>query len=214
MRTSGFPNVLKALLVLVFAALMSGCAVIGVGIGDVIGETIAEGESDKLTGTIEVGEIKINGNIHANILKSAKLSSAIFDKDMKEQNTSPSPTDVKVHTIVTEEVKRSMGNIWNNTSPVTIRLKTTFFVGGSISGFYYYQDNTEKKSLSYMQKNGVRKAVNTRLLLEQDGNMLLEVHGLWVAGNQGDEIAGARQLARELANAVLKKLNAPQKASM
>ena len=55
----------------------------------------------------------------------------------------------------------------------------------------------------------MRKAVNVHLTVEKEDDVLLEVHGLWGGNDQADEIAGARQLAREMSDAVLKKLSLP-----
>ena len=55
----------------------------------------------------------------------------------------------------------------------------------------------------------MRKAVNIHLTVERGNDVLLEVHGLWGGNDQADEIAGARQLAKEVASAVLKKLESP-----
>ena len=208
-----FFKILKILLVAVFAAMMSGCVVVGAGIG----AAISEGEANALTGIVEVGEVKMKPGVNVALIKTAKLSSAVFEKDMTTLNASPSPSGAKVSAVVTEEIRHSLGAPGNTVSPVTLRLKTTFFEGGMTSGFYYYHYNTERNTLSYMQKNGARKFVNTHFTLEQGSDTLLEVHGLWVAGNQGDEIAGASKLAKEIVSEVMKKLSvtsAPSRESV
>lgn len=136
---------------------------------------------------------------------------------MVTPNTSPNPIGVKVHTVVTEEIKRSLGSAGDTASPIVIRLKTFHDKWSLNGGFYYYGRTTERDTLSYWQKNGVRKAVNTHFVLEQGSDTLLEVHGLWVSGNQGDEIAGARKLAKEIVSEVMKKLSvtsAPSRESV
>ena len=189
-------------LVVVLGGLTSGCALVGAGIG----VAISEGEADKLSGIVEVGEVKMKASANIAILKAVKLSSAVFEKDMMTRNVSPNPTDIKVHAAVTEEIKRSLGALGESTSSVVARLKTTYhnsYPGTS----WYYLDVTEKNTLAFLQTGGVRKLVNTHFVLEQGSDTLLEVHGLWVSGNQGDEIAGARQLAKEMVSEVMKKLS-------
>ncbi|MEK9186703.1 MAG: hypothetical protein AAB885_03920 [Patescibacteria group bacterium] len=198
-----FLNTLKFFLAVVFAALMSGCALIGAGIG----AAISEGESGKLSGTVEVGEVKMKAGANVTLPKTAKLSSAVFEKDMVTLNTSSKPTDAKINAAVADEVKRSLGTPGNAVSPVTVRLKTLYTDSYPID--WYYRSITEKKTLGLFQSSGIRKLVNIHFVLEQGSDTLLEVHGLWVSGHQGDEILGARKLAREMVSEVLKKLSTP-----
>lgn len=205
MRTSGFLNVLNSLLMLALAALMSGCAVVGaVAVGGV-----ATKDAGLPSPVVEVGEVKTKPDANVVILKTAKLSSAVFEKDMATLNTAPDQTSVKVNAAVANELKRSIGIPENAVSPATVRLRTYF---GEINPWgwsgYYYWNVTERNTLTYSQVIGVKKLVNTHLLLEQGDNTLLEVRGLWVGDDQADEIAGSRQLAREIASEVLKKLSA------
>ena len=51
------------------------------------------------------------------VLKTAKLSSVVFEKDMATLNTSPGPTDAKVNTAAADEVQRSLGIPENAISP-------------------------------------------------------------------------------------------------
>ena len=200
-------KILAVSLVVVLTAMMFGCVLIGAGIGGAIGEGM---KASELPGTVEVGEVKMKAGADVATLKTAKLSSAVFEKDMTTRNTSPDPNNTKVNTAVTEEVKHSLGIPGNAASLVTVRLKTYF---GEINPWgwsgYYYWNITEKNTLSYLEVIGVRKLVNAHFILAQGNDTLLEVHGLWVGGDNADEIAGARQLAREVANAVGKKLNSP-----
>lgn len=109
---------------------------------------------------------------------------------------------------VADEAKRSLGIPGNAISPVTVRLKTYF---GEINPWgwsgYYYWNITEKNTLSYSQVIGIKKLVNAHFVLEQGSDTLLEVRGLWAGDDNADEIAGARQLAKELASEVMKKLS-------
>ncbi len=200
-----FKKIIAVFLLVFLGVSVSGCAAVGFGIGS----AISAGEADKLSGIVEVGEIKTKSSANIALLKTAKVSSAVFEKDMVTPNSSPSPNDTKVNTAVMDEVKRSIGTINNAGSSMTIHLKSFFFGGGEIASFYYYGGVTERNTLTYWQKSGVRKAVNTHFVLKQGGNTLLEVHGLWVAGDKGDEVAGARKLAREMVSEVLKKLGSP-----
>ncbi len=195
-------KLLAVSIVAILAAVMSGCVVVGAGVG----YAVSEGEADKLSGVVEVGDVKTKHGINMALLKTAKLSSLVFNEDMATPNISPRQNDTKVNTTVTEGIRRSLDTTGDAASQAIIRLKT-FYYEASITGFYYYGGVTERDTLTYWQKNGVRKAVNTHFTLEQGGDTLLEVHGLWVAGNQGDEIAGARKLAREMVSEVLKKLS-------
>ena len=198
-----FFKILKIFLVAAFAVMVSGCALVA-------GFAIIESADNNISGTTEVGEVKMKAGANVAILKTAKLSPAVFEKDMATRNASPGPTDTKVNTAAADEVRRSLGIPGNAVSPVTVRLKTYF---GEINPYgwsgWYYGDITEKNTLSYMQVVGVKKLVNTHFVLEQGSDTLLEVHGLWVSGHQGDEILGARKLAREMVSEVLKKLSAP-----
>ena len=195
-----FFKTFKMLLMVLFTTMLPGCA-LGIAIG------ITEGAANALSGTVEVGDVKMKPSVNVTVLKTTKLSSAVFEKDMATQNLSPDQNDIKVNKVVTEEVKRLLSFTGDTTSLTTARLKTFYY--DSMIATWYYRSITERETLTFMQKEGVRKLVNTHFLIEQGGGTLLEVRGLWVAGSQGDEIAGARQLAREVANAVLKKLNSP-----
>ena len=201
-----FRKVFLALVFLILAVVMSGCAAV-VGVGLTIS---SESTANDMSGIVEIGEIKMKSGANVAFLKAAKLSSAVFEKDMTTRNASPKPTDTKVNAAAADEVKRSLGIPGNAASLVTVRLKTYF---GEINPWgwsgYYYWNITEKNTLSYLEVIGVRKLVNAHFILAQGNDTLLEVHGLWVGGDNADEIAGARQLAREVANAVGKKLNSP-----
>lgn len=200
-------NILKMFLGAVFAALMSGCAVMVAGAGVAVGEN----ESTKLAvGVIEVGEVRTKLGVNITLVKEAKVSSEIFQKDMVTPDISPRSSDSKVNTAVTEEMKRVLNLSVNNSSLTVARLKTLYYDEISMWGFsyYYYGNVTERDTLSFMQRQGVRKIVNTHFTLEQGNNTLLEVRGLWIGGDDADEIAGARQLAREVASEVIKKLSA------
>ena len=198
-------KILAVSLVVVLTAMMFGCVLIGAGIGGAIGEGM---KASELPGTVEVGEVKMKAGADVATLKTAKLSSAVFEKDMTTRNTSPDPNNTKVNTAVTEEVKHSLGIPGNAASPVTVRLKTYF---GEINPWgwssWYYGKVTERETLSYGQIMIVEKLVNAHFVLEQGSDTLLEVHGLWVSDNQGDEIAGASKLAKEIVTEVLKKLS-------
>ena len=201
---SKFHKSFLVLVMVIFAALVSGCAVIGGGIG----YGIAESAAKDFAGAVEVGDIKTNGNINITLIRSATISSAIFNKDMTAPNATPRPSDMKVNAVVTEEAKHSLGAS-GGPSSVVVRVKTFYFDEGYPWGYYYWGNRTEKDTLSYYQKTSVRKAVNVYLTVEKGSDVLLEVHGLWGGNDNADEIAGARQLAKEVANAVLKKLNSP-----
>lgn len=202
-----FRKVFLTLILVVFAGSVSGC-VVAVPL-------IAAGqiEANTFSGVVEVGDIRANGKVNVASIKGAMVSSAVFNKDMTKPNENPRSGDVKMSAVIAEEVKHTIG-VYVDPSKVTIRLKV--YYDNTYPLDWYYRSVTEKGTLGLFQSAGIRKLVNAHLLLEQDGNTLLEVRGLWVAGNPGDEIAGARQLAREMANAVLKKLNSPasRKASV
>ncbi len=205
-------KILAVSLVMVLSALVSGCVVVAAGIGAVI----SEGEAGKLSGIVEVGEVKMKPGVDVALLKMARLSSVVFEKDMTTLNTSPGPTDAKVNAAATDEVKRSLGIPENAISPVTVRLKT-LYIDSYPSGNWYYLSVTERNTIGYFQSEGIRKLVNAHFLLEQGGGTLLEVHGLWVSGNQGDEIAGATKLAKEIVSEVMKNLSvtsAPSRESV
>jgi len=197
-------NTLKFFLVVVFAAPMLGCAVIGGGLG----YSIAESAARDFAGTVEVGDIKTTAGANIVLVKSATVSSVVFNKDMATPNVTPRPSDTRVNTVVTEEAGRSLG-VSGNSSSVIVRVKTFYFDEGYPWGYYYWGRRTERDALSYYQKTSVRKAVNVHLTVEKEDDVLLEVHGLWGGNDQADEIAGARQLAREMSDAVLKKLSLP-----
>lgn len=212
MRTPRFSNILKVFLAVVFAATLSGCAAVGAGIGYAIEKPMADERDKTFPGVLEVGEIEMKPGVALAIVKMANVSSEISNKDMSTPNTSPRPNDTKVNTTVADEVKRSLDLTENSSSPVTIRLKTFYFDEGWPWGYCYYRGVSERKTLinkyGVYGGRGVRKAVNTHLTIEQGNTILLEVHGLWGGNDQADEIAGARQLAREVASEVLKKLSA------
>lgn len=207
MRTSGFPNVLKALLVLVLAALMSGCAVVVGGVG----LAYERQEEEKFLGAIEIGDIKKNGNVDARLINGAVISPAVFNRDMTAPQKTPDPSDIRVNAVVAEEIKRVLG-VSSGSSTATIRVKTFYFdeerLGGYYGGYYYWDSKTEKDTLTYFQKVSVKKAVNIRFTVEQGNETILEVSGLWAGNRKADEIVGARQLAREVTSEVLKKLSA------
>ncbi len=198
-----YKKLLAVAFVTILAAAMSGCAVVGFGIG----QAISAGEADKLSGIVEVGEVKTKSNANIALLKTAKISSAVFEKDMVTLNSSPGSNDAKVNTAVSDEVKRSLGVQGGVASFAVINLKTFYINSYPLD--WHYRSVTEKSTLGLIQSSGIRKLVNTHFVLEQGGNTLLEVRGLWLAGNKGDEIAGASKLAREMVSEVLKKLGSP-----
>ncbi len=200
-------NTLKFSLVVAFAVLMSGCAVIGGSIA----YGVAESAAKDFAGTVEVGDIKIAAGANIALLKSATMSSVVFNQDMTAPNATPRPSDTRVNAVVTEEARRSLG-VSGNSPSVVARVKTFYFDEGYPWGYWYWGRRTEKDTLSYYQKTSVRKAVNIHLTVEKGSDVLLEVHGLWGGNDQADEIAGARQLAKEVAGAVLKKLESPAAA--
>lgn len=146
-------KILAVSLAVVLGALVSGCVVVGAGFGYVT--TKDAGLSPAI---VEVGEVKVKPGANVATLKTAKLSSAVFEKDMVAPNTSPGPTDAKVNTAAADEVRRSLGIPGNAISPVTVRLKTYF---GEINPWgwsgYYYWNITEKNTLSYSQVIGIKK---------------------------------------------------------
>ena len=192
-------------LVVVLGGLVSGCAVVGaVAVG-----SIATKDAGLPSAIVEIGELKMKSGANVTVLKTARLSSAVFEKDMVTPDTSPNPINVKVSAAVTEEVKRSFGGTPGNAIPLaTARLKTYF---GEINPWgwsgYYYWNITEKNTLTYSQVIGVKKLVNAHFILEQGGDALLEVHGLWAGDDNADEIAGAKKLANEMVSEVMKKLS-------
>ena len=199
-----FKKIMVLALVVVFGVLVSGCAVVG-AVG--IGYTTTK-DAGIPSPVVEVGEVKMKTGANVSFLKTANFSSVAFEKDMTTLNTSPGPNDAKVNTAAADEVKRSLGIPGNAISPATVRLKTYF---GEINPWgwsgYYYWNITEKNTLTYSQVIGVKKLVNAHFILEQGGDALLEVHGLWAGDDNADEIAGARQLAKEIVSEVMKKLS-------
>src|SRR3989344_3141532 len=194
-------------LAVVFTIVLPGCAIVAGGISyGVVGSAAKE-----FPGTVEVGDIKTSGDVGIALIKNATISSAVFNKDMTAPNTSPRLSDMKVNAVVTEEAGRSLGASGSSSS-IIIRVKTFYFDEGYPWGYYYWGGVTEKDTLSYYQKTSVRKAVNVHLTVEKGDDVLLEVHGLWGGNAVADEITGARQLAKEIVQEVLKKLNAPASA--
>ena len=203
-RKEFFVKTFRVVILVAFAALMSGCAVIGGSIA----YGVAESAAKDFAGAVEVGDIKTAAGANIALLKSATMSSVVFNQDMTAPNATPRPSDTRVNAVVTEEARRSL-SMSGNSSSVVIHIKTFYFDEGYPWGYYYWGRRTEKDTLSYYQKTSVRKAVNIHLTVERENDVLLEVHGLWGGNDQADEIAGARQLAKEVAGAVLKKLESP-----
>ena len=196
----------RVLILVAFAAMLSGCvAIAGMQYG------VQESFSREFPGIVEVGDIKINGGVEIALIKGAMISSVVFNKDMTAPNANPRPIDTKMNVVVTEKVRQDLGTS-SGSSSVIIRVKTFYFDEGRPWGYYYWGNKTEKDALSYYQKTSVRKAMNVHLTVEKENDILLEVHGLWGGNDQADEIAGARQLAKEMSDAVLKKLNALRSA--
>jgi hypothetical protein len=192
---------------MVFTVLLPGCVVVGAGVG----YSLSESAADDLAGVVEVGDIKIKKGVDIatvrNAMNTAKVSPGVFNEDMSTLNTSPDQDDIRVNVAVVEEAKRFI-NLPSTSTATTVRLKTFYYQGFLSGGFYYYGRTTERDALSYWQKNGVRKAINVHLTIENGNDVFLEVHGLWVGNSKADEIAGARQLARGVASEVIKKLTA------
>ena len=202
-----FRKILKMFLIAVFATLASGCAVLGGSVAYSIELDKMQKEAEKFPGAIEVGDIRTNGTANIALIKSAIVSSVVFNKDMTEPNATPRPSDTKVNVAVAEEAKRSLG-VSGGSSSVIVRIKTFYFDEGRPWGYYYWGSVTEKDTLSYYQKTSVRKAINAHFTVEKGSDVLLEVHGLWGGNDNADEIAGARQLAREVSSKVIEKLSA------
>lgn len=200
-----FRKVFLTLVFMVVAAVMSGCAVV---MGGAM-LSVSESSAKDLAGVVEVGEVKYKSGANIATIKTAKVLSVISQKDMTTPVTSPDKDKRAVNTAIFEEIKRSFGISVAPSPDVVINTKTFYDDGINAWGFsyYYYGNFTERETLDFSQRLGIRKLINTHFLIEQGGNTLLEIRGLWAGGDNSDEIAGARQLARELANAVLKKLN-------
>ncbi len=200
-------KLLAVSIVAILAAVMSGCAAVFA-----VGATaVSESSANDLTGIVEIGEVRAKSGASLTFVKTAKILSVVFEKDMTTPNASPDQNNTKVNAVVTEEAKRFLSLAENySSSPVEFRLKTFYTDEINAWGwsYYYYGNVTERDTLNFNQRLGVRKLINTHLTLEQGGNTLLEVHGLWGGNDKADEIAGAKQLAGEMASDVLKKLSA------
>lgn len=187
---------------MVFTVMMSGCVV-------AVPFMIAvENEANKFPGiVVEVGEVKMKAGANVAVLKTAQLSSAVFEKDMVTPNTSPRQSDAKVNATVTDEIARVLSLARNTATPIIVRLKTLYI--DKTPANWYYRSVTERKTLGLYSSARIRKLINTHFILEKESDTLLEVHGLWVGDDKADEIAGAKQLARAIVAEVFKKLNAP-----
>ncbi len=191
------------LLVLVLGTQLSACAV---GLPVLFVTTHDADAGDEKLPFVEIQDIKVEKGLDISTIKSARVMSSVLKKD-ETLNNSPRPSDKEVNVAVTEGVKRSLSIGDNASSSSVVRVSTFYYDDGYPWGYYYYS-GVSKKSISYWQQRNVGKAVNFRLTLQRDDTMLLDAHGLWW-GNEEDHIAGARQLAREMSDAVLKKLNPP-----
>ena len=192
------------LLVLVLGTQLSACAVAF----PVLFVTAHDADAgDEKLPFVEIQDIKVEKGLDIQTMKVARVTSGILKKDMKTLNDSPRPSDKEVNAAVTEGVKRSLA-IGDGTSPSSVIRVNTFYYDEGYPWGYYYYSGASKKSISYWQQSDVGKAVNFRLTLQRGDTILLEAQGLWW-GNEEDHIAGARQLAKEVASAVLKKLESP-----
>ncbi len=195
-------KILAIALVVVLCAVMSGC-VVGLPVAFVTAHDADAGD-EKLP-FVEIQDVKIGKGVDIALIKTAKLSSAVFQKDMETPNTSPSLSDSKVNAVATEEIKHSLGVAGD--SSTTIYLKMFYYDGGYPWGYYYYS-GTSKRPISYWQQRNVGKAVNLQLTLQSGNAILIEAHGLWW-GDDHDETTGAKKLVREMVSEVLKKLGPP-----
>ncbi len=200
-----FKKLIAVFLVVFLGVSVSGCAAVGF----VGGNAYMAAEAEKFTGVVEIGEVKIKSSVNITLLKTAKISSAVFEKNMTTISASPHQHDIKVNITVTEEIRRSLGATGGVVSPVTFRLKTFYYNEGWFWGYYYYESITEKNTLTRSQKYGVQKAINIHLFVEKGNDVLLEVHGLWGGNDRADEIAGAKKLAQAMVQEILKKLGSP-----
>ena len=202
-----FRKAFLALAVMVVAVMMSGCAVIVAGIGT----TIEGSESGELKPFVEVVDVSINKNVTVSTLRGVKVVSTAFNRDMETTVRYPSPQEKDINNIVAKEMLRllSVSHNANTASSETLRIDT-FYVEGYFpptAWNHYFDVSKEKKVSRWLVV--IRKIVDVRLTLRKEDTVLLEARGLWAGNDEADEIAGARQLAREVANAVLKKLNFP-----
>ena len=189
------------LLVLILGTQLSACAV-GLPVLFVTAHDADAGE-EKLP-FVEIQDIKVEKGVDISAVKTARITSSVLKKDMETLNDSPRSSDKEVNAAVIEGVKRSLA-IGNSTSPSPVIRVSTFYYDDGYPWGYYYYSGVSKKPISYWQQRNVGKAVNFRLTLQRGDTILLDARGLWW-GNEEDHIAGARQLAKAVAEEVLKKL--------
>ena len=197
-----FRKVFLTLTLLVFGAVLSGCAV-GLPVLFVTAHDVGAGD-EKLP-FVEIQDIKVEKDVDILAIKTAKVTSHILKKDMETLNDSPRSVDKEVNIAVTEGVKQFLV-VGDNSSPSSILRVSTFYYDEGYPWGYYYYSGVSKKAISYWQQSDVGKAVNVILTLQQGNTVLLKVRGLWW-GNNEDHVAGARQLAREVSSKIIEKLS-------
>lgn len=200
-----FRKAFLALILAVFAVLVSSC--VAVPAIYAVGAT----ERGELKPFVEVVDVSINKNVTVSTLRGAKVVSTAFNRDMETVAKSPSSQEKDINGIVAKETLRLLSVSRNTNTPSleTLRIDT-FYVEGYFppTAWNHYFDVSKEKKVSRWVAV-IRKIVDVRLTLRKEDTVLLEARGLWAGNDEADEIAGARQLAREVANAVLKKLNSP-----
>lgn len=208
---------LVAILVVAFAAALSGCGVLVGGIGYAIDSATQEERGARAEATlkpfVKFVKVKIDRSVTASILRSAKVSIAVLENDMKTVKISLSQREKELSNTATEEVLRSLSIpdvAVNVLASDTLHIEVLYAEGRELARDIFIFNfrggpNTEENREQWL---GIRKGAYVRLTLRRGDTVLMEARGLWGGNDKADEIAGARQLAREVASEVIKKLSA------
>lgn len=219
-----FKNILKTFLATAFAAALSGCAAVPViyAVGAADREEKAVQAEATLKPFVEFVSVETDKGITASTLRGAKVFTAILENDMKTVKSVPSQREKELSNTVMEEMLHSISILGTTTNiPILETLHIEFLYvedvekGRYAAGYHYrsfFQGNfVFGYNWTEGQRNrliGIRKGADVRLTLRRGDTVLMEARGFWGGNDKADEIAGARQLAREVASEVIKKLSA------
>lgn len=205
-----------------FAATLSGCAAVPViyAVGAADREEKSVVAEATLRPFVDFISTEIDKGVTASTLRDAKVFTAVLGNDMKTVKGTPSQREKELSNIAMEETLRSLsisGAGANTLALETLRIEVFYGEGRQIAADRYVSNcggfwgcGWKKEELERLKERspGIRKGIDIRLTLRRGDTVLMKASGFWGGNSKADEIAGARQLAREVASEVIKKLSA------
>lgn len=210
-------NILKMFLAVGFVAVLSGCGGVIVVAAVIDASATVKEASENLKPFVQIVEVKVHKSTTTPTLQYVAVLPVILEANMEDvKDAAITSREKEVNNVITEEILLPLSishNAISARSAHTMRVGTYYAEGGGYTVRKQYADisrvNKENREKWIQGRGlGIQKAIDFRLVLRNGDTTLMEARGFWGGNNQADEIAGARQLAREVASEVLKKLTA------